>query len=448
MRLLSGVVWSEGMHLAPHHFQVQSRYFEDSIQFAASALWFGSYGLAGIEMDAEALHNGTASLLHARGVFQDGLPFNIPESDALPAVRPIGDLFPPTRDSMTVLLGIPARRPNGINCALEGVALNGDSPPRFLAESRLLPDENTGRDERPVTLGRKNLRLLFDTEPAANLLTLPVARVVRDSSGHFAYDGEFVPPVLEIQASRRLLSLLQRLLEILDDKSQSLGRPAGASDFSTREIANFWELHCVNAAIPPLRHLFTTKRAHPEELFGELARLGGALCTFRLESHPRDLPFYDHDNLGSCFTGLDRHIREHLETIVPTNCISIPLAQSEKYFWDGEITDQRCLGRSRWLVAIRARMGETELMTRAPDVVKVCSSAFVRELVKRALPGLALSHLPVPPPAVSAKVETQYFGLSRGGPCWDHIAQTRRVGLYFPGDIPEPEVEILVVLDN
>jgi len=69
MKLLSRVVWSEGMYLGPHHFQVQSRYFEDSIRFAISSLWFASYGLSGVELDADALHNGTVSLLHARGVF-------------------------------------------------------------------------------------------------------------------------------------------------------------------------------------------------------------------------------------------------------------------------------------------------------------------------------------------------------------------------------------------
>src|ERR1017187_3420290 len=84
MKLLSRVVWSEGMHLGPHHFQVQSRYFEDSIQFATSSLWFASYGLAGLELDADALYNGSVSLLHARGILPDGLPFNMPESDDLP----------------------------------------------------------------------------------------------------------------------------------------------------------------------------------------------------------------------------------------------------------------------------------------------------------------------------------------------------------------------------
>ena len=72
MKQLSRVVWSEGMYLGPHHFQVQGRYFEDSIRFATSSLWFEPWGLAGCELDSEALINGTLSVLHARGIFPDG----------------------------------------------------------------------------------------------------------------------------------------------------------------------------------------------------------------------------------------------------------------------------------------------------------------------------------------------------------------------------------------
>ena len=62
--------------------------------------------------------------------------------------------------------------------------------------------------------------------------------------------------------------------------------------------------------------------------------------------------------------------------------------------------------------------------------------------------GLAMTHLPVPPPAVPAKVEMQYFGVSREGPFWEHIVQTRRVGIYVPGDFPEAELELSVLLDK
>src|ERR1700735_934134 len=98
MKYLSRVVWSEGMYLGPHHFQAQSRYFEDSARFTTSSLWFEPWGLVASQLDAEALKNGTVSLVHARGIFPDGLVFHMPESDALPPPRSLALLFPPATE--------------------------------------------------------------------------------------------------------------------------------------------------------------------------------------------------------------------------------------------------------------------------------------------------------------------------------------------------------------
>ena len=104
------------MYLGPHHFQAQARYFEDPIHFAASSLWFAGYGLAACELDAEAMNNGTLSLVRARGILPDGLAFEMPDCDPLPAARNITESFPPLADRLTIYLGVPAYRPNAVNC--------------------------------------------------------------------------------------------------------------------------------------------------------------------------------------------------------------------------------------------------------------------------------------------------------------------------------------------
>ena len=443
------VVWSEGMYIGPHHFQMASRYFEDAIHFAALSHWFEPYGLSGLELDHEALQNDLAVLLHARGVFPDGLPFHMPESEAPPAPRSITDLFPPTLQAATLLLGVPLRKPGGANCAAGNAHFGSEPESRYVAGTQLMPDENAGGAERPVQIARKNTRLLLDTEPCDALATLPLARIVRDGAGHFRYDPQFVPPVLQIRASERLMLLVRRLVEILDEKSAAIGfrRPVN-SELTPAEIAKVWLLHAVHSASATLRHLATAKQGHPEELFLELSRLAGALCTFKLGSHPRALPEYNHRSPSACFDALDRHIREHLEVTVPTNCLNIPLKSTDNSFYDGEILDSRSLGRSRWVLAVRSPIGDAELMTRVPRLVKICSSRFVRELVKRALPGLPLVHLPVPPAAISAGVDRQYFTISRSGPSWEHMIQTRSIGVYVPAEIPNPEVEVHVVLED
>jgi type VI secretion system protein ImpJ len=450
MKHLSKVVWFEGMYLAPHHFQAQSQSFEDLIQFSTSNLWFEPYGFVGFELNAEALRNGNVALTHARGIFPDGLAFHMPDSDPLPPDRFVADAFPPTREVTTVYLAVPPRRTDGPNCGLD--SQRGQDRLRYAAEGRQLHDDNTGRDERTVHLARKNIRFVLDLEDRDDLVVLPIARIRRDGTGHLLYESSFIPPCLQISTSERLMVIARRLIEILDEKSATLSRsrggPSARAGFSSHEVASFWFIHTINSSLSVLRHICLSQRGHPEQLYLEMARLGGALCTFGLESHPEKLPRYDHVNLGQCFQELDEHIRTHLELVVPSNCISVSLKQTGRYFYEGDIVDQRCLDRSRWIFALRSDIGELELISRTLRLVKICSSQLLPEVVKAALPGLTLSHLPVPPSAVAPKIESQYFGISRTGKAWEQIVQTRRVGVYIPGELPNPEVELLVILES
>jgi type VI secretion system protein ImpJ len=451
MKHLSKVVWYEGMYLGPHHFQVQSQSFEDLIHFSTSSLWFAPYGVVSCQLDSDALNNGVLSLVHARGLFPDGLAFQMPDADPLPPTLDISSLFPATRESLLVYLAVPVRKLEGPNCALDSEPSQNNL--RYRAELRALPDENTGRDDKQIQLGRKNICFTLETQDDSQLVTLPVARVLRDASGRFMYDPGFIPPCLQINASDRLLAIAKTLVDILDEKSASLSRARrataqGRAGYSSEEIASFWFVHTVNESLSVLRHLAVSERGHPEQLYLEMSRLAGALCTFGLDSHPRTLPPYEHDNLDRCFGPLNSHIRAHLELVVPSNCVQIPLSMAGRNFRYGDVVDQRCLDRSRWVLAVRADAGEAEIISKTPRLVKICSKELLPELVKTALPGLGLVHLPIPPSAIAPKVEFQYFGISRSGNCWEHIVQTRKVGVYIPDEIPGAEIELLVVLET
>lgn len=459
MKQLSRVVWSEGMHLAQHHFQAQSRYFEDAIHFAVAQLHYHAYGLAGIALDADALLNGTVSLLHARGVMPDGLAFNIPEGDPQPEPREIADVFSPTHDSHVVCLVVPPFRSGGANVAglddgRSGTRANGHAaapPPRYRQEVRLVVDETSGRDEKPVGLGRKNFRLALDVELAEGEVALPVARVRRDGKGHFVYDPAFIPPLLQVGASDALVGMLRRLVEVLDAKGETLGarrRPDALGEFASREVASFWLLHTIHASLPVLRHHLEARRTRPDELYVELARLGGALCTFALQSHPRTLPLYDHDALGDTFGQLERHIREHLDVVIPEGCLTIALTRESPVLHSAPVADPRAFGaQARWILGVRAARPAAELARTVPQFAKVCSHRFVLKLVERAMPGLAMEYLASPPAAVAPRPDTAYFALAKAGPCWDTLVQTKAVGVYVPDAVPGAEVELYVVTE-
>lgn len=449
MKFLSRVVWSEGMYLSPHHFQTQNRYFEDSIAFLVASLWREPWGMLHAELDEKAIRNGNAVLLHASGIFPDGLAFDLPNSDPPPPSRNLLEVFPPTDPALALYLTVPARRDNGFDCDPAAATPNGS---RFSLMHRVLRDETNGVDEREIALGQKNIRLSTEAELHSGLLSIPVARVLRDGRGHLVYDEEFIPACLRLNASEALMLLIRRLLEAIGEKSTVVSRSArrrGRFEAGTAalDVANYWFLHALHSAIPPLQHLSATEHAHPEEVFVELSRLAGALCTFSFDSDPRQLPGYDHRNPGPAFRALDEHIRRHLEIVVPSNTVTLDFHPVEPYIQAADVRDERCVRRARWIFGIRSSLAESELLRQVPRLVKVCSSKFVPELVRRALPGLVLTHLPVPPAALRAEADMQYFAIETSGPCWEHILQTRSVGVYIPGEISHPVFEVSVIVE-
>ncbi len=449
MKQLTKPVWFEGMYLGPHHFQAQSRYFEDSLNFVTSSLWRDAYGFAGLQFDNDALRNGTVALTHARGLFEDGLAFDLPGADTAPAPRDFTTLFSPVADHLTLHLAVPVSLSEGRNTSLDNAGAV-----RYLGIDQPMPDQNTGRDEKPIRIGRKNLQLLAEAEVTDQFVSLPLLRVTRDGSGHFEADPTFVPPCLNLSASPALTDMLRRLIDILDEKStvftNEQQQRAGVfqAGMSARHVAHYWFLHAINSNVSTLRHFLLSKHVHPQELFREMSRLAGALCTFGLEVHPRSLPAYDHRDFGASFAPLDEHIRRHLEIVMPSKAIKIPLNQVESFLYNGEIKDERCIGPARWILEIHSHIGEADLIERVPKLVKICSARFVLELIKRSLPGLPLNHLAVAPAQIAARVESQYFAVSRGGPCWEHLIQSRQVGIYVPGEIPAPELSLIVLLDE
>lgn len=452
MARLSSVVWREGMHLAQHHFQMQSRYFEDSIHFALSNLFLAPHGFLGIAMDTDALRNELVSLIHARGILPDGLAFQIPDGDPLPQPLAIRDLFSPTQDGHLVLLAIPEFREGQANCSLGEGAQH--APARMVPEEKLVVDETSGRDEKKITFGRRNFSLLLDSEDASGMVTMPIARVLRDGRGGFVYDSAYIPPSLQIGASEALLQLIRRILEILEARSDSLtssasAAPDGAGATGARhDVATFWLLHAIHSAIGPLRHHLQVKQLRPEQTYGELSRLGGALCTFALDSHPRSLPQYDHYQLAECFGALERHIRSHLEVVLPTRATVIPLRGAEGWMHFGTVSDGRCFTNASWILGVRASLGEAELIQAVPRLVKICFAAAFPKLVERAVAGLSLTHIPVPPPAISPRSDTRYFTVAQSGPCWLKLRETAEVGIYAPDSLPDAQLDLLVIQES
>jgi type VI secretion system protein ImpJ len=447
------VVWNKGMFLTPQHFQTQDQFFQDALHFRCAASQFANWGVTELEIDRDAVANGLVRLIRARGILRDGEPFQMPEADELPPSRDIGAHFPETQRSLDVYLALPERRLHGRNVTPADVASDGGAAnSRYLAETRMVADENSGIEEKAVQVARRNYRILFDDERRDGHSSFRIAQILRTSAGVPALREDFIAPCLDLAHSEYLLGLLRRQIEILANRMGLLSgerrqRGKAMADFSASETENFWLLHTVNTCLPELKHIFKVRHGHPEVAYAAMLRLAGALCTFSLEANAAELPDYSHDDLGGCFSALDAQIRDLISIPFKTKHISIPLALTDRLVWSGTIADDRYFRNSQFYLAVSAKMGIDDLIRQVPLQVKVASNNDIQRIIANALAGITLRHTPTPPPAIRLKLENQYFSLNQSGPLWDSVLLSRTIAVFAPSDFTEAKLEMIVVLE-
>jgi type VI secretion system protein ImpJ len=447
MPLLEPVIWAKGTVLNPQHLQMHDRFLVDSLQFQLQTLNFRPWGFQRLRVDEQALIGGNIALLEAAGIFPDGLLFDIPASDPEPPARAIADHLAADEDGVDVFLAIPQYREQGFNVA------NGrrDVETRYSAEIEMFRDETTGQSERPVVMARKNFRLLFEGESREGSSVLRLGRLRKTAAGLFELDPRCVAPVLDLRASDYLISIARRLVEILSARSSALAsmrrqKNQSLADFTVSDIANFWLLYTINSYFPLIWHLFETRHGHPEALFAAMSSLAGALTTFSTKMRPRDLPSYTHEDLGACFTDLDEKLRFLLETVVPANFVSLPLKLIQPNIYGVSIEHEEYLRNTRMYLAMSAEMPQGDLIGRAPNALKICSTDHVEHLVQRALPGVQMLHVINPPSAIPIRMNYQYFSLNQSGGPWESIVRGRSLAAYVPGEFRNPQLELLVLL--
>jgi len=441
------VLWTKGVLLSPQHLQTQDRFLEDLIQFQLSGLTYCPWGFHRLEIDHEALAAGSFAISQAAGIFPDGLLFDLPLNDPAPAPKVLEGAWEQDQTELDIYLAVPEYRTSGHNVAVSA----GDSSARYAAEVLLRRDENTGLAEKPIQVAKKNFRLLVQGESLEGNSTLRVARVRRSATGDLSLDPQFVPPLIDIGASDFIIAIARRLVEILSARSSVLAgtrrqKNQSLADFSIADVASFWLLYTINTYFPQLRHLYETKRGHPEELFTSMLSLAGALTTFSTVVHPRDLPAYEHEDLTACFAKLDEQLRMLLETVVPSNCVSLPLRLVQQSIYATALDQDKYLTAPQLYLAVDANMSPADLIQRAPALIKISSADRIEHLIRQALGGVPLTYTPNPPPAVPVKVSSHYFQVGKSGSEWEAITRARNLAAYVPSDFPNPQLELLVVL--
>ena len=431
------VVWSEGMLLGPHHFQQAERHLLGEMDYRFHVAVPFAWGVRRIAIDEDALRNRRFQLRELEAVLPDGAAVRLPGIDPVPTGRDLESAFGPERSSLDVFLALPDNRPGIPRTRLPGT--DGVTDSRYVSEGLPLHDENAPGPETEVLVARQNLHILVSGESLDGFTTLPIARLKKTEAGLPFLDPDFAPPSLSIQAAGPVPGIVVSVLENLSAKADVLAsqtRQGGSKvQFGTSDVLLFWQLHTVNAVIPVLAHYRNHPDMHPVHPYLALARLAGALCTFASDRRAREVPGYDHENLGRTFRALEKMVRELSEISAPTRFDRVHLEKTEDgALLKGDVVDQRLFGSGyHWYLAVTGNLAEDRIRTEVPAKVTIGASHNVEFLVRMALRGVPVTHTAVPPNDFPIKAGHVYFRLENHGETWDTIAEARSIALYLQG---------------
>jgi len=139
-------------------------------------------------------------------------------------------------------------------------------------------------------------------------------------------------------------------------------------------------------------------------------------------------------------------VRTLLDTVVPSNFVSLPLKYVQPHIFGTSLAEEKYLKNTKLYLAVSSDLSEAELISKAPFLIKVCSADHIEHLVRQALPGVQMIHTPKPPSSIPVKLNSQYFSLSQSGVAWEAIGRARNLAAYVPGDFPNPQLELVILL--
>jgi type VI secretion system ImpJ/VasE family protein len=435
------VAWREGMFLRPQHFQAQDRFIDALVRARVNSMCPWPWGFTELVVDEDLASLGKFGVTRATGVLPDGTPFAIP--DDMPPPEPL-DVPSEARDAL-IYLTLPAHQ-GGVSEFRDSESNALDA--RFLVDERETADAfSDDRTTEAIDYGRPNLRYGITRDQVYGRVTLGVVRVREVHNRRVMFDGRFIPPTLDKNASTRLRGAVTDILGRAEQRAEELAlRAVEATDGGAETFGSFLLLQALNCWVPVLQHAERLPMLHPERLYETLIALAGEIATMvRPERKPPPLPRYDHENPQTCFDPVLDLLQSMLAAVFDRSAIQLPLENAGPGAYVSKIIDHNLYQNGYFYLAVAAASPVEEIRGLFPSVAKIGAIQKMRQIVDSALPGVPLRHTPTPPPQLRVLPGFVYFELDRGVADWSDFASAPALGLHVAGDWPQLKMELWCV---
>jgi type VI secretion system protein ImpJ len=84
-------------------------------------------------------------------------------------------------------------------------------------------------------------------------------------------------------------------------------------------------------------------------------------------------------------------------------------------------------------------------MSSLEHAAKISSRETLPILIARALPGIKLEHLPVPPQELPRRARSIYFQINHHGDYWAQVEKSHNLAMYWDAAPDDLRVELMVV---
>jgi len=436
------VVWSEGLFLRPQHFQQETRYLEHFVETRSGNLRPFAWGYIDVKIDMDLLRIGKVGIASARGVLPDGTPFDIPMEDAAPTPLEVDEN---TRDTV-VYLALPVRRPGSQDTASQS---DSEAMARHVIRDFEGRDVTTSADSPALLqVGSLRTRLLLDSDERADFACIGLTRIIEcRTDRQVVVDDSYLPPVLNVQAVRRLSGFITEIQGLLHHRGEALaGRVSQSGKGGAAEIGDFLMLQMVNRYEPVLAHLAGIGDLHPETLYQLLVSIAGELATFTASNQrASQMPTYKHDDLKGCFEPLMKMLRDSLSMVLEQTAVPIPLKARNYGMYTAALPDPSLLDQANFVLAVSASMPVEELQRHFPSQIKIGSVESIRDLVNSALPGIPIRALGAAPRQIPFHAGNTYFELDRSSEHWRALKNSGGFGLHVGGEFPDLQLEFWAI---
>lgn len=435
-------VWTEGMYLAPQHFQQQERFLESHIHSRCESINPYAWGIHELVLDTNMLKLGKLSISKCRAIFPDGTVVNIPEDDEAPAPLSV----PPNLHNQEIFLTLPFSR-----AGVQAVSwqVNGEGETRYHVKEVSVKDGSSDLNEMFVVQSAvMNLNIKMASQDLSGYAAIGIARIKESKEDkQVILDDMYIPTCADIQSNPRFKDFLKELYSLLKHRGEALaGRLLDSGRSGSAEIADYMLLQLVNRLEPMVQHLQNKMGLHPEALYYELIQMAGELSTFTSSTkRPPQLVTYLHEKLAETYEPVFKSLRQNLSMVMEQSAVSLELVERKYGIYVSPITDRSLLKTSTFVIAVSADIPAESLRKIFPAQVKLAPVEKIRQIVNAALPGISMQVLPVAPRQIPYHAGMTYFELDSKNEYWTELQQSGGFAMHVGGEFPGLKLEFWAI---